>query len=95
MIVLIKVRSYFVGESCLMVINLYMLFDTTKWKGLNPGIICFVGLEQCQKGYLYRESIDCNGDNIWHTIYQKPLDNDAKYRRFSSSSFDPSENVSN
>ena len=57
----IKVRSHYDGESCANGNKCTSgICDGTKCKGLNPNIKCEVGLGQCKKGYLCRQTVDAD-----------------------------------
>ena len=57
----IKVRPHYDGESCANGNKCGSgICDGTKCKGLNPNIKCEVGLGQCKKGYLCRQTVNAN-----------------------------------
>ena len=71
----IKVRSHYDGESCANGNKCTSgICGGTSCKGLNPNVKCQVGLGQCQKGYLCRDS-KC----------QKPIENNQACGQFITS----------
>ena len=93
----IKVRSHYDGESCANGNKCTSgICGGTKCKGLNPDVKCQVGLGQCQKGYLCRDSkcqkpID-NGKACGTSYSDTPTPTNSGYTIYSTYYFNPSRN---
>ena len=93
----IKVRPHYDGESCANGNKCASgICDGTKCKGLNPNVECEVGLGQCKKGYLCRQTVNANdGSASGATTCQPALGENDLCQGFvdTDDPFNPTKNV--